>query len=332
MSPQTPQTPQTPHPVRSTSALTAEETTGVRALVRAARAADGGEPLAEDARLALEERGPSAAVVTHLLAGAPAGAQGPGAQGPGAQGPPAGYAQVRTSEGRSTVELLVAPGLRRSGVGTALAQAVRATLEQGAGTSGEADAWSHGDHPGAAALAARHRMARVRELLRMERTGDAGALPPLELPDGVALRAFEPGRDDAAWLALNAAAFADHPEQGAWDSGDLDARLREPWFEAAGLLLLEGADDPGRLLASHWTKVTDPVSAAGEVYVVAVAPEQQGRGLGRAVVLAGLHHLADRGIERVELYVEGDNAAALRTYQRLGFTRVAADVAYRRTW
>jgi mycothiol synthase len=30
----------------------------------------------------------------------------------------------------------------------------------------------------------------------------------------------------------------------------------------------------------------------------------------------------------VELYVEGDNAAALRTYERLGFTRYAIDVAY----
>ncbi len=329
-----------PQPVRTTTALSPDEVAGVRALAAAAEAVDGGEPLAEDARLALEGRGPSSAAVTHLLV-----------EEPDAGGTVlAGYAQVRTSGGGSTVELLVAPERRGAGLGGALVDAVRvvtgapgATAGQGAGEHGvgesTVDAWSHGDHPGAARLAERHDLRRSRVLLRMERSAPAADLPPTRLPEGVALRAFEPGRDDAAWLALNAAAFADHPEQGGWDEADLAARLDEPWFDARGLLLLvrapagEGeAAGTGRLLASHWTKVADPGSGVGEVYVVAVAPDQQGRGLGTAVVLAGLHHLADRGAVRVELYVEGDNAAALRTYEKLGFVRVAADVSYSGRW
>ncbi len=331
-----------PRPVRTTSALSPDEVAGVRALVAAAEAVDGGEPLAEDARLALEGRGASGAAVTHLLA------EEPGA----GRTSLAGYAQVRTSGDGSTVELLVAPERRGAGVGGALAVAVRAaagapgetgrtgaTGEHQAHEHGTGDAWSHGDHPGGARLAERHGLERARVLLRMERSAPATGLPPTRLPEGVALRAFDPGRDDASWLALNAAAFADHPEQGGWDAADLAARIREPWFDAAGLLLLveapgsEGAaGGPERLLASHWTKVADPGSGVGEVYVVAVAPDQQGRGLGTAVVLAGLHHLAGRRVERVELYVEGDNAAALRTYEKLGFARIAADVSYRGRW
>ena len=59
-----------------------------------------------------------------------------------------------------------------------------------------------------------------------------------------------------------------------------------------------------------------------------VDPAAQGRGLGRMLTLAGLHYFADRRIGTVMLYVEGDNTAALHTYERLGFARYAVDVAY----
>ena len=67
----------------------------------------------------------------------------------------------------------------------------------------------------------------------------------------------------------------------------------------------------------------------GEVYVVGVDPDAQGRGLGGALTLAGLHHLAARGLDEVILYVEADNAAAVATYRRLLFDVDALDVSYR---
>jgi mycothiol synthase len=68
------------------------------------------------------------------------------------------------------------------------------------------------------------------------------------------------------------------------------------------------------------------------VYVLAVDPDEQGRGLGRALTLVGLHHLAERlsgsPEPEVMLYTEADNTAAARTYRRLGFEVSGVDTAY----
>jgi len=66
----------------------------------------------------------------------------------------------------------------------------------------------------------------------------------------------------------------------------------------------------------------------GEVYVLGVDPAAHGRGLGRVLTLAGLHHLAGRGLDTVLLYVEADNAPAVRVYEKLGFAVHTADVMY----
>ena len=303
--------------VAAVTAVTTEEAAEVLALVAAAAATDGGEPLSEDARLAL--RAPDAAV-RHLLVR-------------GADGSLVGYAQVAARPGADgapdgvTAELLVAPAARGRGEGGALATA--AERAAAALAPGPVRAWSHADSPAAAALAARRGYRRARELWQMARPlGPSGPpLPPLVVPDGVRLRPFVPGADEEAWLDVNARAFAAHPEQGRWTLADLLAREGEPWFDPAGLLLAVDEGD-GRLLASHWTKQHD--ARTGEVYVVGVAPQAQGRGLGTAVTLAGLHHLQRRGTTLVRLYVEGDNLPARRTYERLGFSRAATDVLYER--
>ena len=155
----------------------------------------------------------------------------------------------------------------------------------------------------------------------------AEPLPDLAVPEGVEVRGFADG-DAAGVLAVNADAFADHPEQGALDAEGLAARMAEPWWDPAGLLVAE-ADD-GALLGFHWTKQHSP--DLGEVYVVGVSSAAQGRGLGRVLTLAGLHHLAAVGVAEVLLYVESDNAPAVRLYTGLGFAHAAADthVQYRR--
>src|SRR5262249_50398724 len=150
-------------------------------------------------------------------------------------------------------------------------------------------------------------------------------LPEVPLPAGVHLRAFVPGQDEDAWLAVNAAAFADHAEQGRWTRADLETREREAWFDPSGFLLAFRDD---RLVGFHWTKVHP--TGIGEVYVLGVAPQAQGLHLGPALLTAGLAYLAGRGAAEVMLYVDDSNTAAMRLYQRYGFAQYDVDAQYAR--
>lgn len=163
---------------------------------------------------------------------------------------------------------------------------------------------------------------RMLELLRV-------ALPVAvePVPEGAALRTFEPARDASAWLAQNNAAFADHPEQGAWDEADLAARMAEPWFDPSGFLLLEV---DGRIAASCWTKVHElHPDRFGEIYVVSVHPDFRGRHLGRVMVTQGLAVLARRNVASAVLFVDESNEPARRLYGSLGFRLEREDLLVR---
>jgi mycothiol synthase len=240
----------------------------------------------------------------------------------------AGY--VRLDDG--VAEGVVHPDRRRRGFGTAL-------LRQLLDVTGDRplSVWAHGDLPGSAELLGAHGFHRARVLLQMRRDlAGVDADPRPDLPDDVRVLPFRPGRDEAAWLAVNAAAFAHHPEQGSWTAEDLRLREAEKWFDPAGFLLAWRGDPDGggTLLGSHWTKVHPPGDAGdepvGEVYVLGIAPEAQGLRLGRALTDLGLAHLRSRGLREVLLYVEEDNAAAVHLYEGRGFTRFSVDVSWRR--
>jgi mycothiol synthase len=289
-------------------ALDTAEVDVVRRLADAAAEADGVAPLGEQTLLDL-----TAPRAWHVLAH-------------DGQGTPVGYAQLWPELGRRrTAELVVAPTARGSGVGTALLSAVM-ELAHGA----QALLWAHGTLPGATSIARHAGLAPVRELWRMGLDLDTweGDVPgaeagaPRELVPGVTLRAFRPERDEQAWLAANAAAFAEHPEQGRMTLAHLRAREAEPWFDPGGLLL---AERDGALVGFVWTKVTGPI---GEIYAVGVVPRAQGAGLGRALTVAGLDHLRRRGAHRAELFTDADNTPAVHLYETIGFVVDRTDTQY----
>jgi mycothiol synthase len=113
---------------------------------------------------------------------------------------------------------------------------------------------------------------------------------------------------------------------------DMRAKTAEPWFDADGFLLHER---DGRLAGFCWTKIHRADSRRGdppmgEIYAIAVDPDFHGQGIGGPMTLAGLDWLAQQDLDVGMLYVEADNHAAVRTYERLGFTVHHIDRAFTR--
>ncbi len=143
------------------------------------------------------------------------------------------------------------------------------------------------------------------------------------VPAGTAIRPAE--RDDAAALTdLQNAAFG-----GSWGyapntTDEISYRVFElPDDPPDRVLLLE---EDGRLLAYCWTH-REHAGAPGEIGMLGTAPAEQSRGLGRAVTAAGVDHLVGVGATPIDITVDAENPAALRLYERLGFT-----VRWRSVW
>ncbi|MFE9450469.1 mycothiol synthase [Streptomyces sp. NPDC006739] len=297
-----------PFPSRSIetySELAPDQAEAVLGLLAEAAQVDGQQPVSEQGRLQL--RGGPRAGVSHLLLTL--------------GGELVGYAQLEDTDPveAPAAELVVHPAHRGHGHGRALGAALL-------GASGKRlRVWAHGGHSAARHLAQVLGLTLFRELRQMRRSLGDLELPDPKLPQDVSVRTFVPGKDDSAWLAVNAAAFAHHPEQGSLTQRDLDDRKAEPWFDPAGFFL---AERDGELVGFHWTKV-HAAEERGEVYVLGVAPGVQGGGLGKALTTIGLRHLAGLGLPTAMLYVDADNKAAVTVYERLGFETHETDLMYR---
>jgi mycothiol synthase len=281
----------------------------VHELLEVAEAADGHKPLGEHQWL-------------DLVDGGRAGFAGLVAWEPG-HPHPVGYAQVTRGEGPHApwaLEYVIDPHHRVEGapIGHDL---VRAAVEIVASEGGgHLHLWVNKPTDDDDAIASASGLKRGRDLLQMRR--------PLPVDESFELdtRPYIVGQDEDDWLVVNNRAFSWHPEQGGWTRDTLERRQEEGWFDPAGFLLHE---EDGRLAGFCWTKVhADHDPPLGEIYVIATDPDFQGRGLGRRLVLAGLDHLASKGLEVAMLYVDASNTSAVKLYEDLGFTVDHVDRAY----
>jgi mycothiol synthase len=291
--------------IETYSVLSPDQAEDVLQLLAQAARADGQQAVSEQGRLQL--KGGSREGVRHLLL--TVGDE------------LVGYAQLEDTDPveAPAAELVVHPAHRGHGHGRALGSAM--LNESGK----RLRVWAHGGHSAARHLAQVLGLTLFRELRQMRRPLENLGLPEPKLPEGVTVRTFVPGQDDAAWLAVNAASFAHHPEQGSLTQRDLDDRTAEPWFDPAGFFLAFRGEE---LVGFHWTKV-HAEEGLGEVYVLGVRPGAQGGGLGKALTTIGLRHLAAQTLPTAMLYVDADNKAAVSVYERLGFVTHETDLMYR---
>jgi mycothiol synthase len=289
----------------------------VGALIQRVTDHDGMRPVSEHVWLHLKEGGDPRG--QHLVALA-------------SDGQVVGYAHLDITDpvDGPSAELAVDPDCRRQGLGRLLVEELI-----GLSPDGRLRLWAHGEQAGAAELATGMGFTLARVLWQLRRSLYA-PLPRPEFPPGIEVRPFHVGADEDAWLDLNARAFVALPDQGGWIRDDLERRLREPWFSADGFLM---AWDGSQLAGFHWTKVHGRLGGddqhhhqpIGEVYVVGVDPDHRGTGLGRALTLAGLHHLRSLDLSQAMLYVDATNTAAIALYEGLGFARWDTDVLFRRS-
>jgi len=133
------------------------------------------------------------------------------------------------------------------------------------------------------------------------------------------IRTFDSAQDKDRWLTLNNTIFAHHPDQGNWAMADLENRMAENWFDANGFFL---AVDGQTIIGFCWTKIHDEFvnqDPVGELYVIGVHPDHAHKGIGRAVSIAAMNHLATQGLKQSMLYVDADNEPGLALYRSLGF-------------
>ena len=228
-----------------------------------------------------------------------------------------------------SVELVIHPEHRRSGIGS---QLLKSAIE----TCGpKMRLWSHGDLPAARELAQSNNFIKMRTVIQMSK--DLTQISPINCE--YQIRSFLPDLDNQAWLTLNNQAFADHPEQGNWSEADLSIRLNEDWFDEKGFFV---AQDNDQLIGFCWTKIHgghshthetdsehhdhDPI---GEIYVMAVSEEYEGRSIGKALTITGLNYLKYQGLTSAMLYVDEDNQKAVNLYKSLGFVESGKDVMYK---
>jgi mycothiol synthase len=148
----------------------------------------------------------------------------------------------------------------------------------------------------------------------------------LQIPHGFGLRHFVPG-DEESLCALQNLAFA-----GSWGFRPntveeirylVNCSLCHP---EGTLFIAEGE----RLAGYCWTIDDASDREKGCIRMMGIDPRYQGRGLGRAILVAGINYLQSRGMTAIELTVDSGNTSAKRLYRSAGFERIDTTLWYER--
>jgi len=84
-----------------------------------------------------------------------------------------------------------------------------------------------------------------------------------------------------------------------------------------------------------WTRVvfergSDSGEREGQIYMIGVAPDYRGKGVGKKLLLAGLNYLKSKGLKIAVLFADSENEAACALYKSIGFRVRASSLWYER--
>ncbi len=180
----------------------------------------------------------------------------------------------------------------------------------------------------------RQGMSVVRYFFTMQRPL-AGPIPDPQFPPGYIVRANAGGTEIEHWVEAFNQSFIDH-----WNHHDISVEdhqhwLTEPDYNAERDLIAVAPD--GTLAAFCFCGVNSAYNTRngtneGWIHMLGTRRGYRQIGLGRAMLLAGLHRLQDEGLDTAKLGVDTENpSGALRLYESVGFTQAHTWVSYRKT-
>lgn len=149
-------------------------------------------------------------------------------------------------------------------------------------------------------------------------------LPDIRLPPGFTLQSVR--GLDAGRLRAEVTRSAFQP-QADWDGywADYAAFINSAVYAGERDLFVRAPDGRGAAACTIWF---DPVNAVGLFEPVATHRDFQRRGLGKAVMAAGMQRMKAAGMRRAVLGFDPHNAAARALYTSLGFAAMCYFVLY----
>lgn len=159
-------------------------------------------------------------------------------------------------------------------------------------------------------------------------------IPPLDFPTGYTLTNVKTKEDAVKWVDALNHSFIDHWNFHPAKIEDHLHWLQVPHYRPEHDLVAIAPDDT---FGGICFCVVDPaeIERSGEkrgwIGTLGTTRAHRKIGLGRAMLLAGLHHLKECGLDWVLLGVDAENpSGALGFYERYGFVRNETTVAYRK--
>ncbi len=237
---------------------------------------------------------------------------------------PVGYSLVSYEEpiSRAVASGGVLQEHRGKGIGRALMRRVVAHAEElGVGSLHVEAGVTHSDTQH---LLSRHGMDVVKSLWKMRWQNEE--VPEVNLPAGFSTRSFVMGQDEQVLTDLQNVAFEENWGFSPNTVEQIRVRVKH---NSGGPECIIFITEDGNPAAYNWTMFfEDDRESGGVIAMTGVHPEYRGRGIGRAVVTAGIAHLVERGATFVDLEVESENAPARELYLKLGFRKVGRSVWY----
>lgn len=151
-------------------------------------------------------------------------------------------------------------------------------------------------------------------------------IPLPVLPEGFKVRSMAGEQDVLARAAAQFGAYESEVPFEKYLQRYLDF-MRSPVYDPALDIVTLCPDGRFGSFCIVWT---DPVNCLGLIEPVGTHPVFRGKGLGKAVVLAGLCQLQERGMHTAILCTNENNIPAVKLYESVGFTTVDKHLTFER--